>query len=189
MTCLRNLEPLASTAAILEHYELAFDVPGNPLLEPSAASVRRRAKEGAVVHGVLYELTEDDFGRLGSSEGVPLVYRWEPCRVIPYVGDGKQAGHEALVRAKQENATPSTNAAGVLSAVDAFVLMASPLLSRKSGKHIPPSKSYLKVLRDGAAYWNMDSNYQEQLEQVQVSRIAPGVSDLLLQAAKRFNPK
>jgi len=195
MTSLRNLRPVSSsTAAVLPNYELAFDIPGNPLLEPSAASVRPQTN--AVVHGVLYELSEEDFGRLGASEGVPWAYCWEKCRVIPYVGDGAHAGRDALQAAtvetkKKENGTSSATAG---TAVQAYVLTASPLLSlttkSRGGntKMIPPSRSYLRVLQEGAAYWQMDRDYQQQLSRVSVSKMAPGVSWQLLQAAIRLNP-
>jgi hypothetical protein len=183
MTSLRNIEALSSTAAILPGYELAFDIPGNPLVEPSAASVRRAPRnEVVVVHGVLYELTEEDFGRLGSSEGVPWVYRWESCRVIPYVGDGKESGEEALRKAEEN---------GDAFQLNAYALSASPLLWRRRAgpSDIPPSKSYLKILQDGAAYWKLDHDYQNKLANISVSKVAPGVSGLLLQTAKLVNPR
>ena len=206
MTSLRSLQPVSASAAVLPDYELAFDIPGNPLIEPSAASVRPAGPpKNVVVHGVLYELSERDFGRLGASEGVPWAYRWEECRVIPYVGDGADAGRDALQAATAETnkktgtssatadaAAATTNTAG--TTVQAYVLTASPLLSltttRWGGdtKMIPPSRSYLRVLQEGAAYWQMDRDYQQQLSQVPVSQMAPGVSWQLLQAAIRLNP-
>jgi hypothetical protein len=129
MMSLRNLEPLSATAAILPNYELAFiDLGGggssssnSRWIEPSAASVVRRDQK--LVHGVLYTLTEDDFAKLGQSEGVPFVYRWERCVVIPYIGDGRNAGRDALAAA----ATEAVKTAGesVLTGTAAFVLSVS----------------------------------------------------------------
>ena len=182
MTALRNLQPLAPpTAAVLPDYELVFDVPGG-LIEPSAASVRPSRAD--LVLGVLYELSEEDFGRLGASEGVPLAYLWKACQVIPFDGDGEQAGYHALVAATAEG---PANTAGV----DAYVLTASPLskFSRRGdgGGDIPPSRSYLRLLQEGATYWKMDRDYQQQLAEVPSSKMSPGVSWQLLQAARCLN--
>jgi Gamma-glutamyl cyclotransferase, AIG2-like len=171
MTCLRNLRPLSSQAAILPHYSLAFDIPGNALIEPSAASVRRCP--GSVVHGVLYELTENDFARLGSSEGVPFAYRWERCSVIPYVGDSDGAGRLALEKSSSTDE------------IDAFVLTKSLLV--RNDKDIAPSQSYVQVLQRGATFWKLDRDFQDQLAAVKTSNI-PGISNSMLQIAERFNP-
>ena len=224
MTSLRNMKPLSSMAAILPGYELAFDIPTGAWLEPSAASVRRRrvdtdsttssmgisnhrGDEGgapattmtapAVVHGVLYQLSETDFARLGSSEGVPAIYVWEKCRVVPYQGDSHCAGRTALAENSNINAS---------SGVEAFVLTASPLLRRivtmtsstirRPDKNdastvlpdIPPSASYLQILRDGAAYWQMDEDYQAMLAAVPVNPSTPGIANWILQTAQRFRP-
>ena len=196
MTSLRNLEPISSTAAILPDYQLAFDIPGNPFLEPSAASVRPCSNKGrsCQVHGVLYELSDKDFVRLGSSEAVPFVYSWQQCRVMPYVGDGERAGQEALGQLLLLNNNDALQNGGS-RAVSAFVLTAGvfvhgfgPASSRRT-HDIPPSRSYLKVLRFGATFWKMDRDYQQQLADITVSKTTPGFSDLLLQAAKRLNPK
>lgn len=205
MTSLRKLSPVSATAAVLPGYELAFDIPGNPWIEPSAASVRERGcgdsfknnvdtnnndnnninivkhRSSSVVHGVLYELTDSEFASLGRSEGVPLVYRWERCRVIPYTGDGECAGAQQLQQQQQHQDSP--DAAG--AAISAFVLTASIFVRNK--KDIPPSRSYLQILQDGAAYWNMDRAYQAELSQIAVDPNVPGVSGMLLRAAKRFN--
>ena len=115
MTSLRNLEPLNASAAVLLDHRLTFDVPGNPLLEPSAASVRpcttTRNSEttdyqktttnsydnNTVVHGVVYELSLTDFAKVSLSEGVPFAYQWHKCHVVPYRGDNKEAGQQAVV--------------------------------------------------------------------------------------------
>lgn len=200
MTALRQLKPLSSTAAILPGYELAFDIPTGIWLEPSAASVRRQQRR--VVHGVLYQLSETDFARLGSSEGVPGIYTWETCRVVPYRGDSQCAGRTAL--AAHYNNNHKTN-----STVEALVLTTSPLLrsimrmrmmsaTRNPVEEnedadsvlpdIPPSPSYLRILRDGAAYWQMDRDYQAMLAAVPVSPYTPGMADWILQMARRFRP-
>jgi len=170
MTALRGIQPLNATAAVLSDYQLAFDIAGSPLLEPSAASVR--FAPGEFVHGVLYELTESDFARVGSTEGIPFVYRWEPCRVVPYQGNDETAGQDAVAGA---NATTTS----------AFTLTAS---NPNTPKFIPTSPSYLRILREGAAYWKMDRTYQIQLSKVTTAKnllVADGLSGSLLEAAER----
>ena len=127
MINLRNIQPLASSAAVLPGHVLRFNIPGIPGVEPSSASVEPVAKKSGsiltndddddddamllldaieneehVVHGVLYKLSEDDFATICRTEGVPFAYSLHRCRVIPYVNDdgtGGSAGRDALQRA------------------------------------------------------------------------------------------
>jgi hypothetical protein len=179
MRSLRNLNPIGASAAVLLDYALRFDVPGNPLLEPSAASVQ--PCPGAVVHGVVYQLTDADFARVGSSEGVPFAYRWKSCRVVTYVGDGECAGAAAL-RATGTNY------------LDAYTLCkhTNANVQTKQQQFIPPSASYLKIIRDGARYWKLDRSYQDELSQAVVAQnllVKDGLSGTLLAFAKLLNPK
>lgn len=211
MTSLRRLSPVSATAAVLPGYALAFDIPGGSFIEPSAASVVPNQNE--LVHGVLYELTETDFYKLGQSEGVPWVYTWEQCRVIPYQGDGDSAGLQALQQWQQQqqdeiedpqlqnnNDTTSntSQAAHIDKSIAAFVLRSSPLLRNNSNsykknnnRNIPPSRSYWKILCDGAAYWKLDRSYQDQLANVEIANNpkAIGISGLALRLAQFFNPQ
>ena len=200
MTSLRNVTPLAATAAILPNYELCFDIPGHPFIEPSAASVQRNPRTTTTttttttssrndmkcVHGVLYTLTEDDFVTVGRSEGVPLTYIWERCHPIPYIGNNANAGQEALLLQQQQEEPHGPSATE-----EAFVLTANPLFrSKPSNSMIPPSQSYLQILRDGSKYWNMDRSYQMYLQnEIPTNPIVPGISKQVLQWAEQMNPK
>ena len=199
MTSLRNLAPLSATAAILPNYELRFNIPGNSFIEPSAASVQQRIplattdeiyETGFCVHGVLYTLTEDDFVKLGRSEGVPFAYIWERCFPIPYIGNNQNAGHEALLLQQQQQQQQLEPVAS--QTAEAFVLTANPLFasSKSNPKNIPPSNSYLQILKDGAKYWKMDETYRMYLQNdIATDPIIPGISKQLLQLAERMNPK
>ena len=126
MINLRNIQPLASSAAVLPGHVLRFNIPGIPGIEPSSASVEPVDKKSGsiltnedddddamllldaieneehVVHGVLYKLSEDDFATICRTEGVPFAYSLHRCRVIPYVNDdgtSGSAGRDALQRA------------------------------------------------------------------------------------------
>lgn len=173
MKNLRDITPLSSTAGVLRDYKLRFNVRGIPWVEPSAAAVERCV--ATRVHGVLYELTEDDFARVGSTEGVPFVYRWQLCEVYPYVGDGTDAGETALLTG---------------TSVSAYTLVAgSPTKA-----DIPPSKSYRDLLIDGAKLWKLDRDYVLHLENTPTAKnllIPEGLAKVTLQVAefrKLLNP-
>jgi hypothetical protein len=166
MKSLRRIQPLDATAAMLPDFELRFDGSEKNWLEPSAAFVTPSANKQ--VHGVMYTLTAEDFAKVGSTEGVPFGYRWKKCRVHPYVGDGDEAGLKAL------QTTPSVEA----------VTLVSPSLGEKD---VPPSPSYLGIIKEGARFWKFDKSYQEILGAVSEAKnliIPQGLSGLLLRAAE-----
>jgi hypothetical protein len=170
MTALRNLVPISSTAAVLPDYKLRFSIAGLPMVEPSAAAVEEC--KGEVVHGVVYTLTENDFARVGSTEGVPFAYRWQACDVYPYVGDGEKAGDEAVAVTDKEPMV-------------AYTLVSGSSTSRATD--IPPSKSYRDILIDGARFWKMDADYVQSLENTPYARnllIPDGLSGATLRAAE-----
>jgi hypothetical protein len=162
MKALRQIEPMDATAAILPEYDLRFDGPGKKGIEPSAAFVTPCASKQ--VHGVIYTLSAEDFAKVGNTEGVPFGYRWKRCRVHPYVGDGEKAGYHAIA-----NMRP----------VEAFTLV-SPSLGKED---IPPSSSYLGLIKEGAKLWKFDCDYQDKLEAIPMSR-NPGISNILLRIAE-----
>lgn len=168
MKALRRIEPLDATAAVLPDYELRFDGSESSRLEPSAAFVR--PCKGKQVHGVLYTLTSADFAKVGRTEGVPFAYRWQKCKVYPYIGDGQKAGKEAVE-------------SGLEPVTDTYVLI-SPKLG---DKNIPPSSSYLGLIKEGAAKWKFDKSYQDELQNIDVAKnliVPQGLSGLLLQVAE-----
>ncbi|KAL9179641.1 hypothetical protein ACHAXT_008931 [Thalassiosira profunda] len=169
MINLRSITPLASSAAVLPGHALRFNIPGMPGVEPSSAAVEPAAEQD-VVHGVLYSLSEGDFATICSTEGVPFAYSLHRCRVVPYTGDGKSAGKEALDRAaKASGQSTSNNNLGV----PAFTLRASRRQWRQ-GMDIPPSQSYLNVLLRGAKEFALDQSYVEKLESIPVGRTFVG---------------
>ena len=172
LTSLRNVQPINATAAVLPGYKLCFNIPGNDLIEPSAACVEPATESDCSVHGVLYTLRESDFRTVSRTEGVPVVYQWQDVKVFPYSGNGESAGVSAL-----QDDTPS--------------VYAQTLVSSFRGADIPPSPSYLRILQDGAAYWRMDEDYQKLLRQTPVADqllVPGGVSGPLLDIAMLLNP-
>jgi hypothetical protein len=164
-------------AAVLPNYELKFYGSSNnnnnqkkQLFETSAAFVEPSSSSSNVVHGVLYTLSEEDFVKVGRTEGVPLAYRWQQCFVYPYVGDGESSGHHAM---------------STTEPVAAYTLVAPPSTSREQ---VAPSASYLGLIQEGAELWQFDRAYQEQLAAVETASnlvVAEGVSELSLRLAER----
>ena len=173
MRNLRKLHPIAETAAILPKYELVFSIPGTPLMEPSWAAVRPTEDDTSVVHGVLYRLTEEDFVKVCQTEGVPFAYRLKRCQVIPYVGDGKDAGEKR--RLSNKSSPKKVRAITLIDAND-----------NSNKQSIPPSQSYLNVLLQGAKEFGLDKKYVEYLENIECGKtiIGNGVAETMLQFAE-----
>ena len=213
MTALRGLRPAASTAAVLPGHELRFNVPGLPGVEPSWASVepvgaaagatlestdenddgeeatrkrRRRRKEqvSPVVHGVLYSLTEEDFAAVCRTEGVPLAYTLHRCRVVPYVGNGSDAGRLAL---EDSYSNINTGKARGKGSLPAYTLRAASksLRAQPQSADEPPSRSYVNVLIRGAREFGLDREYVEGLETMPTGRTVwgDGTAERMLDAA------
>ena len=200
MKALRGIEPINITAAVLPGYRLEFYGAGGmgdsattisplpQLVESSAAFVEPAISGGSissssstssldVVHGVLYALSVSDFARVGQTEGVPWGYRWTECFVYPYIGNGRDAGRKALTAEEQ-------------SAVKAYTL-GVPRGNGSTRRFVPPSSSYLGLIREGARLWGMDEDYQDMLRQVPVAANlvlfgGDGVSGTALQLAERL---
>ncbi len=190
MTALRNVSPVASTAAVVPNHRLAFNVPGTPLIEPSWASIE--PSDNDVCHGVLYKLTEEDFRIVCETEGVPFGYTLHRCRVIPYRGNGEDAGYKALDKVLTSNANQeedhdqgTANVRNRQGTVAAFTLRASRKEWRK-GKDIPPSRAYLNVLIRGAEEFQIDGEYVDKLRGITPGRtLGNGIAETMLQAAER----
>mmetsp|Transcript_12855 Transcript_12855/g.18770 ORF Transcript_12855/g.18770 Transcript_12855/m.18770 type:complete len:250 (+) Transcript_12855:83-832(+) len=196
MESLRNITPLASTAAVLPGHRLAFNVPGMPFIEPSWASIEPIDSEGIsnsnknhLVHGVLYKLTEKDFVTVCQSEGVPLSYTLHRCQPIPYIGDNEKAGwdtyQKTLTESNNNNKQKDASKQNVLGSVPAYTLRAGRTEWRK-GKDIPPSSSYMRVLVRGAREFSIDDDYICMLEKIPTGQtlIGGGVAGAMLGMAE-----
>lgn len=204
MINLRNLSPIASTAAVLPGHRLAFNIPGVPGVEPSSAAVEPildsneknlQLLQQDAVHGVLYKLSEEDFVTLCRTEGVPFAYVLHRCRVIPYAGDGKSAGGERLQSTllnhstSMENSTLNgSNDKGTEWGIPAFTLRAALKEWRKS-EDIPPSQSYLNVLIRGAEDFSLDEEYVAKLKSIPAGKtwFGGGLAEEVLRVAEGRN--
>ena len=63
----RNIQPKRVQNGKILDYQLSFNVPGVPFLEPAFASVTRQ--KGKITHGVCYTITKDEFQYLLQTEG------------------------------------------------------------------------------------------------------------------------
>ena len=206
MESLRNIRAATkrgqATAAILPHYRLSFsntfaNTRGNEggacpsrqrpffLGEPSAAYATK--VPGALLHGVLYPLSAQEFATVGFTEGVPWAYQWETCWVYPYQGDNQKAGEVTLQQQQRDMIKP----------IKAYVLVhphakANDTMSASATlPHIPPSTSYMDILQKGANHWKMDRSYRIYLGQITCATnlIPPqGLSGLLLEWSMLVNP-
>ena len=124
---------------------------------------------GRAVHGLLYTLTEDEFAKVGQTEGVPFGYRWQSCRVYPYQGDSNQAGINCLN-------DPDAVSVEAYTLVEPEPVSSQQQQGRKQEKwerknqrgDIPPSASYLGLIREGARLWKFDRSYQNELATINV---------------------
>ena len=80
MEGMRGMRPIASEAAYVEDYRLAFNLKGLPGVEPSFASIEPQV--GLRVHGLVYTLCRSDWRRLTASEGVGAAYDLEPVPIL-----------------------------------------------------------------------------------------------------------
>ena len=187
MKALRQIEVREVTAAVLPDYELKFTssafvrpVPvANDLTKNNNDNIDGNVddnnndddtlpRSGQVVHGLLYTLSEDEFAKVGQTEGVPFAYRWVGVRVYPYQGDGKQAGKDCL---NDQDSMP----------VEAYTLVEpTPASSQQRQQQqqkqnrrdnsIPPSGSYLGLIREGARLWKFDRSYQDKLATIEAAK-------------------
>lgn len=187
MKALRQIEVREATAAILPNYELTFQSAAfvRPIhvtdqteidrIEEEKDDIRGNRRDtlqsDRVVHGILYTLTEEEFAKVGQTEGVPFVYRWQSCRVFPYRGDGKKAGMDCL----EDSDAVSVEAYTLVEPTPASSRQKQQQQRRKQKQqkrstergNIPPSASYLGLIREGARLWKFDRAYQDKLSTMQ----------------------
>lgn len=188
MKALRQIEVREVTAAVLPDYELFFSsaafVRPVPVENRSTEDdgdhtgndgtfnhdTNRLPRSGKAVHGLLYTLSEDEFARVGTTEGVPFGYRWQSCLVYPYRGDGRQSGIDSL---NEPNSKPIQAYTLVEPSASALNPQGQTKNRRKVNPMVngmPPSVSYLGLMRDGARLWNFDKSYQNQLANTDVAK-------------------
>ncbi|KAL7546349.1 hypothetical protein ACHAWF_009684 [Thalassiosira exigua] len=173
MTDLRALRPLDARPAVLPDHDLRFNVPGIRGVEPSYASVE--PAEGACVHGVLYDLSEEDFSRVCLTEAVPFAYRVHRCRCRPYVSREESNAEDGTIGVTKYG-----------DGVAAYTLRAAnrALRAQPASRDVPPSQQYLNVLLRGASEFQLDERYVEKLlGQRTSSTLLGGISESMLDMA------
>jgi hypothetical protein len=181
MTSLRGLSPLAYSPAVLDDYELVFDVPGVPLVEPCWASVQAAAKgQKQQVHGILYDLTPEEFAKVCQTEGVPVAYQLQRLKVQTYKPHQYQYDNDQ---------TNNNNKDDVVQYVNAFTLVTSILIKKSTSQRQSqpqPSQSYLNVLIRGAQENGIDPAYIKQLQAIKPGKtlFGSGTAEASLTASR-----
>ena len=187
MKALRQIEVREVTAAILPDFELTFRSAAfvRPMHVTNQTVIENNANEEAaedrhdvlrsdrVVHGILYTLTEEEFAKVGQTEGVPFGYRWQKCHVYPYRGDGKTAGMDCLqdpdaLCVQAYTLVEPTPASSQQKQQQQRRTQKQLKQSSKRGS-VPPSVSYLGLIREGARLWKFDRDYQDKLAAIKTA--------------------
>lgn len=121
----RIIEPLPGK---VEGYRLAFNMRGGGA-EPSFAAAERC--RGGELHGCVYDLSREQFGRLCLSEGL-----LPPVPVLPQAGAYRAIPVDVQLYGG--------------GAVEAVTLEATPLAKTLFGKDVLPSERYLNIMRTAA---------------------------------------
>jgi len=151
----RQINPIRSKPAILSNYALCFNLFGAPLLEPLFANIRPQAS--SEVHGVMYELSHEDWIRLKNFEGRAEEAEQEDpenheggyiCTRFPVITyDGEH--HECFAFICPDSA--------------ASVVSPSSFIARCCRLSLYPSTRYLNLLREGSKEHDLNPNYIKAL--------------------------
>lgn len=164
----RGITPSAAYPAVLPGYELVFNVPGLPFIEPAFASVRRVvtgktddapsrfARFATETHGVAYVVTDEQWRTILRTE---TSYVREDVTLERFLPASTRVDGDA------PPATPQKIFATTLVFADADV----------GGVALLPSARYLGLLREGADEWGLDPSWREYLR-VAVQAYDPGIS-------------
>ena len=165
----RGITPSAAYPAVLPGYELVFNVPGLPFVEPAFASVRRVvgktddapskgrfARFATETHGVAYVVTDEQWRTILRTE---TSYVREDVTLERFLPASTRVDGDA------PPATPQKIFATTLVFADADV----------GGVALLPSARYLGLLREGADEWGLDPSWREYLRAA-VQAYDPGIS-------------
>ena len=135
---MRAMKPTRSSAVVLRGYELVFNVPGLPYVEPAFASVREARADASgrfelECHGVAHEITSEEWEYLVRTEGS---YDVLDVRCETYEGEAltcRTLSHRTLPNFGEQLA----------------------------------SARYMTLLRDGARYHGLDADWIEYLDGIE----------------------
>ena len=173
----RGITPSAAYPAVLPGYELVFNVPGLPFVEPAFASVRRVVGEkhdapstgrfarfATETHGVAYVVTDEQWRTILRTETSYVREDVTLERFFPATAEGEiRAGPSG--KTHPQKGAPQKIFATTLVFADADV----------GGVALLPSARYLGLIREGADEWRLDKNWREYLR-VAVQAYDPEIS-------------
>jgi hypothetical protein len=138
----RGIQPLEWTPVILKGWELTFDLPGFPYIEPAFANLKINPE--SEVHGIAYRISDAQLAHLHRTEAS---YDLAQVKVKPYApSDAKE--------------------------LTAYVCVTSPRIRRFTPlqeKQNYPSIRYLKLLQVGAREANLHPDWINKLDQLPAS--------------------
>jgi len=153
----RKIHPIESIPGVLEGWQLTFDLRGIPGVEPCFGNIKENSE--SEIHGVLHQMTGQDFKRLLATEGGGGVDRngYIPLKVDVHAYDGRIIQAYALV-----------------------VRQTSPAILNQ---HSVPSFRYMGLLRDGATHFKIHPLYIEYLQSLPSNTRSTPVTVLVIAEA------
>lgn len=145
--------------ACLKDWQLTFDIPFMPPVEPMMASVERA--EGERTYGVAYELTEENWHLLQSSEGVSTQGGNSKRNIYDVVDVDLECFDEGMSN------KPTMRQASTLTSSEQ-VRYKAPGGWRKN--NLFPSFRYMNMVIEGAKQENLPKEYIESLRQIPTAR-------------------
>ena len=127
----RGILALQIFPAVLKDYELVFNLPGFPFIEPTFANLKQT--NGKEVEGCAFRLTKKQLDFLLLTEGGGRSYQYTKVCIYPYHNNAKPNDNENKIE-------------------EAFTLICEPELSLdelNAKKHLP-SQRYVNLLIDGS---------------------------------------
>ncbi|KAF2201391.1 hypothetical protein GQ43DRAFT_371597 [Delitschia confertaspora ATCC 74209] len=98
LTTQRKVKPFRQSVAKIPDYILEFDVPGVPYNEPALAGLRRidgtqtSDSNYPPVHGMAYEISNDDFLKIIATEGAGVAYKTLRTKALLAEAGGEARG-------------------------------------------------------------------------------------------------
>ena len=177
----RGLKPLRTRRAVLKEWRLAFNQRGFPPIEPSFANLEFTGNPHDEVHGVLYDLSLDDFQTLWRGEGSGDWYATTIVNCKLYDGElsvpsdepAWESPEESLGTLKQKSSSSLPQNDCVYVSTVIFTSLAKKLT--KSGIDVPPSARYANLLVAGGASAELDLKYQQRLKAIPTALAPPSL--------------
>ena len=136
----RNIHPLQVFPGVVQGYELVFDLPALPFVEPVMGNIR--PNDQTSLHGAAFRVTKSQMDQILATEGGGMAYKYISVDIALYKGE----------------ATRTTMVQG-------FTLMSSSRIV--ASPHLPaeclPSNRYLSLIQEGANHRGLSAAWIQKL--------------------------